>query len=176
MIGECLVAQRPFGIIRAVENGIADLGCTAEITDVTKRYDDGRMDIETLGRERFEIVVLNEERSFLQGEIVVLEDEPDEPEKDEVVRALELHTEVAQLSGVEAEPPAPDEAAAHRQLSYELAAALPLDLDLKQTLLSIRSEAQRIGAMIKIYEAVLPKLRLVEDARKKAGGNGKIHH
>ena len=41
MIGECLATSAPFGVIRALENGIAEVGCTAEIITVTKEYPDG---------------------------------------------------------------------------------------------------------------------------------------
>jgi Lon protease-like protein len=55
MIGECQAQKAPFGVVRAVEKGLAEVGCTAEILEVTKRYDDGRLDILTEGRRRFEI-------------------------------------------------------------------------------------------------------------------------
>ncbi len=49
MIGECLDLHQPFGIVRAKDGGVAEIGCTAEILTVTKKYDDGRMDIVTQG-------------------------------------------------------------------------------------------------------------------------------
>src|ERR1700740_1840131 len=70
MIGECLEQKRQFGVIRAQETNLADVGCTAEILAVTKTYDDGRMDIVAEGRERFELLELNQERSFLRGQIL----------------------------------------------------------------------------------------------------------
>ena len=45
MIGECLANDAPFGVVRALEEGIAEVGCTAEIITVTKEYPDGRMDL-----------------------------------------------------------------------------------------------------------------------------------
>src|ERR1700686_3503574 len=36
MIGECLANDAPFGVIRALEEGLAEIGCTAEIITVTK--------------------------------------------------------------------------------------------------------------------------------------------
>src|SRR5947209_9382030 len=48
MIGECISGKLPFGVVRAKEEeGIAEVGCTADILTVTKEYDDGRMDIVT---------------------------------------------------------------------------------------------------------------------------------
>src|SRR3989475_12989782 len=76
MIGECLAAEKPFGVVRVKEEGVAEIGCTAKIVAVTKKYDDGRMDIVTEGRERFEVMQVNQERAFLQAEVLYLQDEP----------------------------------------------------------------------------------------------------
>src|SRR5437660_7394803 len=62
MLGECLEPKKQFGVIRAQETNLADVGCTAEILAVTKTYDDGRMDIVAEGRDRFELLELNQER------------------------------------------------------------------------------------------------------------------
>src|SRR5256884_6235900 len=62
MIGECLAESSPFGVIRALEEGIAEVGCTAEIITVTKEYPDGRMDLVAEGRDRFEVLSLNQDR------------------------------------------------------------------------------------------------------------------
>ena len=59
MIGECLEQKKPFGIVRVTEEGVAGIGCTAEIVSVTKKYDDGRMDILARGVDRFEVVEVN---------------------------------------------------------------------------------------------------------------------
>lgn len=40
MVAECLEAGKPFGVLRAKEEGIAQIGCTAEITNVIKKYDE----------------------------------------------------------------------------------------------------------------------------------------
>jgi len=67
MIAECLASSAPFGVVRASEKGIAEIGCTAEIVSVTKQYSDGRLDLVAQGRKRFEVLQLNQERSFLRS-------------------------------------------------------------------------------------------------------------
>jgi len=161
MIAECLEQKKPFGVVRASSDGLADIGCTAEIMSVTKKYDDGRMDILTRGVERFEVVEVNEDRSFLQAEISVVEDEPEKPTTEMVTQAVRLHAEIAKLAG--AEPSGPDEHAGN--LSFLLAGSLPLDLDFKQNLLSTLSEAKRLEAVIGYLEAILPGLRRASKAR-----------
>lgn len=168
MIGECVEQKLLFGVVRAQETNLADIGCTAEILAVTKTYDDGRMDIVTQGRERFEILQLNQERAFLRGEIMYVRDEPEKPSQDEVARAVDLHRQILALANSEQDLPENEDA----QLSYHLAGSLPLDLDFKQKMLSLRSEAQRIQTVITYFETILPNLRRAVTVRQKAGGNG----
>lgn len=161
MISECLELKKPFGIVRASEQGVADVGCTAEILQVTKKYDDGRMDILTRGVERFELLSVNEDRSFLQAEISVIDDEPGLPAQQVVEQAVRLHAEIAKLAGTE--PSGPEETGG--KLSFLLAGSLPLDLDFKQKLLTTLSEAKRLDAVVGYLQAVLPGLRRAAKAR-----------
>jgi Lon protease-like protein len=165
MIAECLEQKKPFGVVRASSDGVADIGCTAEIMSVTKKYDDGRMDILTRGVDRFEVIQVNEDRPFLQAEISVVqdedEDEPGKPAAQMVTQAVRLHAEIAKLAGEE--PSGPDEHAGN--LSFLLAGSLPLDLDFKQNLLSTLSETKRLEAVIGYLEAILPGLRRASKAR-----------
>jgi uncharacterized protein len=165
MIAECLERKKPFGVVRVSSDGVADIGCTAEIMSVTKKYDDGRLDILTRGVERFEVIHVNNDRSFLQAEISVVQDEAEDetgkPSAQLVTEAVRLHAEIAKLAGTE--PSGPDEHA--RNLSFLLAGSLPLDLDFKQNLLSTLSEAKRLEAVIGYLEAVLPGLRRAAKAQ-----------
>jgi uncharacterized protein len=171
MISECLEKKLLFGVVRAQETNLADIGCTAEILAVTKKYDDGRLDIVTQGRERFEILELNQERAFLQGEIAYVTDEPEKPTNEEIDHAVELHRQIMMLANSEQDLPENEDS----PLSYHLAGSLPLDLDFKQNMLSLRSEAQRIRTVITYFEGILPKLRRAVTMRQKAGGNGHAH-
>lgn len=172
MIGQCLVQRAPFGIVRAKDDAIAEVGCTAEIIALTKRYDDGRMDIETAGRRRFEVLQINEEQEFLRAEIAYQDDEAEKPAAADVQRLVSLHVEVVNLLGPNEayEPPEADDP----QLSYELAGSIPIDLDFKQTLLATCSEPRRVAMLMEFYEQVLPKLKRAAKIREKAGGNGHV--
>jgi Lon protease-like protein len=168
MIGECLDQKKFFGVIRAQESSLADVGCTAEILAVTKTYDDGRMDIVAQGRERFELLQVNQERTFLRGEILYVEDGPERPTPEERDRAIELHRQILALASAQQDIPDGEDAS----LSYHLAGSLPLDLDFKQKLLGLRSEARRIQTVIEYFEGILPSLQRAVTIRHKAGGNG----
>jgi len=171
MITECLDQKKPFGVVRSKDEGIAEIGCTAEIIAVTKKHSDGRMDIVTEGRERFEVMQLNQERSFLQAEVLYLQDEPGGAPAEKISQALKLHGEILSLAG--AEPEALSEIEGSK-LSFHLAGSLPLDPDFKQTLLGMKSEAERVGAVISCFETILPNLRRTVSIRRKSGGNGHV--
>ncbi len=169
MMGELLETKEKFGVVRATEEGMANVGCAAEIVAVTKEYDDGRMDIVTEGRERFEVMEVNRERSFFRGEVLYFVDEPEPPAKEQSARLRETHVEVLTLLGATAELTEDD-----GQLSFAIAASMPFELEFKQKLLAMRSEPKRVEALLENYQTMLPSLRRAVKARRKAGGNGHV--
>jgi len=172
MISECLDQKKAFGVVRAKEEGVAEIGCTAEIITVTRKYPDGRMDIVTEGRERFEVMQVNQERSFLQAEVLYLQDEPGKATAEEIAQVVKLQGEIFALAGSSSANPSEIEAS---QLSFSLVGPMPLDLDFKQTLLGLKSEAERLQAIISYFETILPNLRRTVRVRQTAGGNGHVH-
>ena len=171
MIAECLAEHRSFGVVRAVEQGLAEVGCTAEIVTVVKEYPDGRLDLVTEGRQRFEVVRVNQERSFLQAEVLMIDDEPGTPPKEDTARAVQLHSDLLAIAGAKQDLSAADPSL----LSFYLAGSLPLDLDFKQKLLALRSEPERLSLLISYLETIIPNLRRAANARERAGGNGHVH-
>ncbi len=170
MIGECLEQKRPFGMVRIKENALASVGCSATILNVIKKYDDGRLDIAAEGEQRFEIVQLNQERSFPQGEVTYFNDEPSTVGKGQNEAVIQLHEQLFAVLGQNVEV----ERAAD-SLSFHLANELPVDLDFKQTLLEMKSEAERIETLAEYYRATIPKIEKMLQARKRASGNGHAH-
>jgi Lon protease-like protein len=169
MISECLDRSQHFGVVRGKDQELAEIGCTAEILTVTKKYPDGRMDIVTEGRARFEVIQLNQERSFLQAEVLYLQDELGVVSQEELAEAAKLHGEIMTLAGAE---PEKSMGIDQGQLSFHLVGSLPLDLDFKQSLLGMKSEAERLRAVILFFETILPAMRRTVHVRRKAGGNG----
>ncbi|HKW18637.1 MAG TPA: LON peptidase substrate-binding domain-containing protein [Terriglobales bacterium] len=171
MMKECLDQKRPFGIVRAKDEAFVNTGCTAEIINVLKTYPDGRMNILVEGQKRFEVLQVNQERSFLQAEVFYLQDEEDPAANPDVKRALQLHGEIMQLAGAQ---PQETEQSELSQLAYRLAGSLPFDPDFQQALLEMNSEAQRIRAIISFFERILPVLHRNARAKQRSGGNGHV--
>jgi Lon protease-like protein len=170
MIGECLSQNRAFGMVRAKENALSAIGCSARILTVIKKYEDGRMDISAEGAQRFEIIQLSQERSFLQAEVAFFDDEPSTVSKSAAETVIQLHE---QLFSVIGQPVEVEQDAAY--LSFRLAQDLPVDLDFKQTLLEIKSEAERIEILTEYYQATIPKIENSLRVRQRASGNGHVH-
>jgi Lon protease-like protein len=170
MIGECLSHNRPFGMVRAKENALSAIGCSARIINVIKKYEDGRLDIAAEGAQRFQIIQVNQERSFLQAEVAFFDDEPSIVSKSAADTVIELHEQLFAMMGqtVEVERDA-------AYLSFRLAQDLPVDLDFKQTLLEMKSETERVEILTEYYRATIPKIENSLRVRQRASGNGHVH-
>jgi Lon protease-like protein len=55
LINDCYTNNKPFGIPTVLNNGIAEMGTLVSITEVSKVYDDGKMNIKTKGIQLFNI-------------------------------------------------------------------------------------------------------------------------
>lgn len=170
MIGECLSQDRPFGMVRAKENALSAVGCSARIVTVIKKYEDGRLDIAAEGAQRFEIIQVNQERSFLQAEVAFFDDEASNVSKNAADTVIELHEQLFAVMGqtIDVERDA-------AYLSFRLAQDLPVDLDFQQTLLEIKSEVERIEILTEYYRATIPKIENSLRVRQRASGNGHVH-
>jgi Lon protease-like protein len=178
MIGECLQAkaagkgQQEFGVVLLKGQALSAVGCTARIINLTRQYEDGRMDILTVGKRRFEVLLTNEERPYLQGAVDYFEDEgPDAPSDEAAELAIERFREAMRKLRQAAEMPV-HLPRPYRYLSFRLAAALPLDLEFKQQLLILRNEPERLTLVQRALEMLMTHLDRVRESQKKAGGNG----
>jgi Lon protease-like protein len=171
MIGLCLADGSSFGVVRAQQDGLAVVGCTARILRVLHEYEDGRLDIVCRGDSRFEISSLEESQSFLEAEVDFFDDDGALASREQREHCAALHFETLELAGIEV-------ATMHISLdgpvSFALASALPTDLGFKQQLLAIRSDAERTQRLREFYEAILPQLRSQEQKLRPAGKNGKV--
>jgi Lon protease-like protein len=157
MIGELLSNGSEFGILLVQEQTLRLIGCTASVAKVLDRFPDGRMNILVQGRRPFEISMLNEEKSYLQGRPEFLDDEPGEPGDEKLRRtAIQLYTRLRNEAELENESfldgsPSEDES----QLSYRLMAGVPAELGWKQGLLELRSETERLSLVIRHLEQLM---------------------
>jgi len=170
MVNDCLEEKSEFGMLLSLPNGVARVGCTAEILQVAKRYEDGRMEILTVGRVPFRVVELLTGNPLMEGQVDYLEDResPGNPRiQRELVELFEAcHTLIYD------DYPKNLEGASTEDLSYLIAATLPLDLLWKQQILELRSESDRQERLVAYLREWAPHLQKKEAMRQRAGGNG----
>jgi Lon protease-like protein len=172
MIGEVLRDKIEFGVVLASEKGIVNTGCTATIDRVLKEYPDGRLDILTRGRRRFEVLLLNDERSFLRGAVEFFDDdEPDSSAPAGPDLLKNVMAGFAELKSLDSNAPNTGDP----RLSFRLAQEVP-DLGFRQTLLTMRSEAERMRRIADFLPGFLERRKRAEHVKHVAGSNGRGPH
>ena len=169
MIGLCLERRVEFGVVLQRASQIVTTGCTAEILKLLQRYPDGRMDILTAGRTPFAIEELIDEKAYYEAQVAFLDDEAAPAIADHRMAALlELYRE-AHVTGHAAKPAMTQSGAS---LAYHIAGELPLELEARQALLELRSEAARQEYLFSYLTHWLPRVRRMRHVKSRAGGNG----
>jgi Lon protease-like protein len=171
MVANALRENSEFGIVLAKDDGIVNAGCTVIVEKVLKSYPDGKMDILTSGRRRFDVVMLDEEKDYLRGEVQFFDDEDaDAPTPLEAQHAALTQYKKLLESRV-LQPPTPEPNLDDPQLSFQLAQGLP-DLDFLNTLLRTRSEAQRLRDVSEFLSQFVPRQQHIARVRQVAPRNG----
>jgi Lon protease-like protein len=170
MTARCAQAQAPFGIVLASGDGIATIGCTANILQIVKTYEDGRMDIVTCGESACRILELHNDEPYLEGDVEMLADDPQPGSAAAAEELRALFEKCYRLFSESPAPPAEDDP--NVSLAYQVAADLPLDLDVRQAVLEVRVEADRRMLLIERLKEMLPDLERIQKARSKVAGNG----
>jgi len=175
MIGRCLEDGEPFGIVFRDNDGSARrVGCEARVTEVTERFDDGRLNIIVTGERPFRVLDRFEAPEFPAGEVEPIDEpsgsgEPDEPESD-AARTREAFAELVERVGGEAPEPEFLDALD----SYGIAARVELPPDTKQKLLELRSEDERMGVLAAALEALVDAVSRSKEIAERAKLNGKV--
>jgi Lon protease-like protein len=176
MIGDCLDAGEPFGIVfRDSEGSARRIGCEARIAEVTERFDDGRMNIVVAGERPFRVLDRFEAPRYPAADIDPVdaaeeERDPGDPSAGEAEGARETFAELVRRVG--AEPP--DEEAIAASDSYALAARVELPAETKQKLLELRSERERMRVLHAAFRALLRALERSREIAARARMNGKV--
>ncbi len=172
MIGECLERGEEFGVVQARGGGLMRIGCTASIEEVLRKYEDGRMDIVTVGRRRFALQEVAGGRSFLRGKAVFFTDLDETPPGSSLVlEAVEAWLELARVKGLEAGTPD----TGHPQLSF-LLADISGDLHFRQRLLEMQSERERLAAARDHFRRQVEKEKIRAAMEQVVRSNGHGRH
>src|SRR5439155_12273555 len=134
MIGECLDSGREFGIVWLSDDGLREIGCTAEVTRLLERMEDGRMNILVTGAKPFRTLHRIEDLPYPAGDVELLDDADSDGDPELAATARDRFAELVER--------ATDERPADEDLAemdaYSMAARLEfLAPDAKQELLEL---------------------------------------
>jgi Lon protease-like protein len=173
MMRDIIPAHGEFGVVMAKEDGIVNIGCTAIVERILQRYPDGRLDIIAVGQRRFRVVSLDEEKSYLRASVEYFNDE----EAGEVPADLRRKAIAAYERLREIEKPSViiEPRLEGPQLSFQLAQFIA-DLDKRQTVLSLRSEVERLQFLVNVLPEYIIQREHIMLAKRVAPANGHAKH
>jgi len=169
MIGECIEDHREFGIVWLSDDGLKDVGCTAEVAEVIEEMEDGRLNILARGGKPFRLLEKQEDHVYPAGTIELL-DEDHAEEADAGGEARERYADLLERITNER----PEEEALTELNSYEMAATVEIELDVKQGLLELRSEEERLRLLARLFKAGIKRVELSREIADRASRNGKV--
>ena len=176
MIDECLDREAEFGIIWMSDDGLKDVGCTARVTQLLERMDDGRMNVLVQGAEPFRLLRRIEDLPYPAGDVELLdEDEEGEADEDAAEAAAGEGARERYADLVERVTDArPSEQDLEQLDAYGMAATLDFALDAKQGLLELRSEQRRLERLGALFGSTLERLDHAEKVAEHARTNGHL--
>jgi Lon protease-like protein len=170
LIKECFDQQKPFGVPVVINSKVKELGTLVTITEISKRYDSGEMDIKTEGQKVFRVLEIIEEipEKLYSGAIVnypLNADKGKEVLMQKVVAAIkELHKLLNVNKSFQKE----------EQLlgSYDVAHHAGLTLDQEYEFLTLTSELHRQEYLKRHLAKVIPVVAEMESLKEKIKLNG----
>jgi ATP-dependent Lon protease len=170
MTRQCIETRSPFGIVFVHAGNIAQTGCSALIVKTLKEYDDGRSDILTVGQKAFHLIRTHNDQAYFEADVEYLNEDFGGIDA-AVSEQLEKLYEQCHRALYDEEAPR-FETEGGISLAYHVASELPLDAAFQQTLLELRSEAERQRRLVARLAEWYPQLEKRDRVRGKAAGNG----
>lgn len=170
LINECYAEGKPFGIPTVMNNEMLEMGTLVTITEITKVYEDGKMDIKTRGESIFRIleVIQKVPDKLYSGAIV------NHPENDitqnryRMTKVLESVRHLHSLLRVNKEFPKAD----RDLVSYDIAHHTGLALEEEYELLQLLQEDQRLEYLKRHLAKVIPIVGGMENLKARIQLNG----
>lgn len=170
LINDCHTGNKPFGIPAVLQNGMAETGTLLSITEISKVYEDGKMDIKTKGIQLFSILETIKELpdKLYSGAIV------NYPANDVVQKATQMQKlfeqiqQLHQLLNVTKDFKKPVDAL----LSYDVAHHVGLTLQEEYELLQLLREEQRLEYLKRHLQKVMPVVAGMENLKERIQLNG----
>ncbi len=170
LIHECYEAKKPFGIPAVINDKINEMGTVVQIKEISKVYEDGKMDIKTEGLQVFRMLeVINSLPDKLySGAIVNYPDNDDKGNRALMQGIVKGIKELHKLLNIEKKFAKPDD----ELWSYDVAHHAGLSLQEEYELLQLLQELQRQEYLKRHLKKVIPVLAEMETLKEKVKLNG----
>jgi Lon protease-like protein len=175
MIGQCLAESKEFGVVYFSGDEINRIGCSAQIVKLLKHYDNGEMDIVTVGTNRFFIKELDETRAYFQAKIVLFDDDPEEETEDLkklAISGINLLEELRSITGGESDKALFEEESDIKKVSFLISGNDGFRPTEKQNFLEMTSTKKRLKNAVGALDKVIQRARLSLEIQKTINGNG----
>ena len=170
LIKECFDQKKPFGLPVVINDKMNELGTLLEITEISKVYDNGEMDIKTKGKKVFRILeVINEIPEKLYSGAIV-----NYPQNHEHGKRLIMNKVIAAVKQLHkmlkvSKPLHKNE---DELWSYDVAHSAGLTLEEEYELLTLMNELQRQEYLKRHLAKVIPVVAEMESLKEKIKLNG----
>lgn len=171
MINDCVAAKKPFGIPTVINNQLKEMGTLVNIAEVRNTYDNGEMDIVTVGIKIFrELEVIKEVPDKLYSGAIVNypHNNEDGGKKELMQKVLKGIYELHRLLKIEKDFKKQDALLN----SYDVAHHSGLSLQEEYELLELLEEVQRQEYLKRHLHKVLPVIQSMEQLKEKIKLNG----
>ncbi|HEY1360320.1 MAG TPA: LON peptidase substrate-binding domain-containing protein [Thermoleophilaceae bacterium] len=170
MIAECLERESEFGIVWFADDELKDTGCSARVTQLLERMEDGRMNILVQGTAPFLLQRRIDDMPYPAGDVELLDESEDRDPGEAGGEARNLYADLVER--VTDSRPSEDDLG--ELDAYGMAATLDFDLEAKQSLLELRSERSRLERLSELFAGTMERLEHARLAADRARGNGKV--
>lgn len=170
LVSECFAEKKPFGIPTVLNNQVSEMGTLVEITEIVQVYDDGKMDIRTLGLQVFRVleVLKSIPDKLYSGAIVNYPPNNERGHKALVKKVVSAVRDLHRLLNVTKDFKKEDDELS----SYDVAHHAGLSLDEEYEVLSLLHELQRLEYLKRHLSKVLPVVAGMETLKEKIQLNG----
>ena len=161
MINNCLNNKEEFGVVYQNKKGIANVGCTVNVTKLLKKYSDGRMDIMSKGNKIFKLDSKRVVDEIVVGEITILPD-PDPLSKKIFDPLLEKYLKLLITLGVGTNL----ENHLNKSSTFQLLESVQLSPDFELELISMKSELERAEFLNHFFNSLLEQSDLFKNTNR----------
>lgn len=146
-----------------------EVGCVTRLVKVLKEHEDGRLDIVVRGRRRVKVANIEEEEGgYPHGDAALFQDERTDWDEEIANEAFNTHRALMQV--MTGKQPSDEFYAGLPDLSYLLASSAGLDAAVKQALLELRNEDDRLRLVTRVMADLLVKVELVQSSARAIQG------